>query len=357
MKGECCYSITFEGKKLVGRPKNTFKEALKRLTSFTKGKFEIFVDKNSALLTFYHGSDIKLLEVSPADHLTFKQEESKGSFIFEIPAENVKSGSCRNVINGFQRGLGIKIVLMLSDVNQTDDFGKCLKKFKSFGIAKNEKKTTRVEEEIAKEGLIKQLQNELEDQRNLTQEAAREADEKDELIKQLRKELEEQKKLTQESIEIADNEAEAKNELIEQLRTELEEQKENAKESAENAALKDESKNYIIEQLKNELQEQKKISQAEKKDLEVKLRQANQKVGEQRSQLAEKEREIRLLKEQLNRFLEQQTVSTPESPVVYITRTGECFHTRPNCPGLSRANAVWESNLEFVPHLRHCLRC
>ena len=43
---------------------------------------------------------------------------------------------------------------------------------------------------------------------------------------------------------------------------------------------------------------------------------------------------------------------------VYTTATGGCYHTYPQCPGLSRANAVYTRNLVNVQGaLRPCMRC
>ena len=47
------------------------------------------------------------------------------------------------------------------------------------------------------------------------------------------------------------------------------------------------------------------------------------------------------------------------SQIVYITATGTKYHSRKNCPGLSRAKAIYESTLEYAKSkgLGPCSRC
>uniref|UniRef100_A0AC35GK75 Uncharacterized protein n=1 Tax=Panagrolaimus sp. PS1159 TaxID=55785 RepID=A0AC35GK75_9BILA len=76
-------------------------------------------------------------------------------------------------------------------------------------------------------------------------------------------------------------------------------------------------------------------------------------------QIQEKNAEIQRLNQSIRQLEQvQQYVQPQRYEKVYITKTGDCYHTYTGCPGLSRANNVWPENLIHVQgRLRACMRC
>uniref|UniRef100_A0A914PG98 Uncharacterized protein n=1 Tax=Panagrolaimus davidi TaxID=227884 RepID=A0A914PG98_9BILA len=294
LTGSCF--ITYDGKKHVGRPQNTFKKALESSQKAFLGQVRVIrnSENGSFGLEILRKGEV-LLKTSNIHHIipTFKGEAVEFKFFGNKVPRDIEFGD-KKALTGFQMdSQHFVTVIIHMHFCQCND---CL-------LKKQAEKSSLVEELEEKLGTekqrIEQLESELTAVRDIYEAETGSLKENLTTLNQSQKDLEA---------------------VIAKQQRDLE---------------------NLKEQLDRQNQRNEELQRKNNREIQ------------------EKNAEIQRLN-QLVRQLEQvqQYVQPQRYEEVFITKTGDCYHTHTGCPGLSRANNVWpEKKFHVQGRLRECMRC
>jgi polyhydroxyalkanoate synthesis regulator phasin len=365
--------ITYDGKKVVGRPSNSFKQALEKAEKSFFGQIRVI--KNSE--GFWHGLEIlrngqMLLKTSNINHIKFNLKNNAFVFTFfgnKIP--NIIEFADKSVLTGFQMDsthfvritVHMHFISSSKDANEVqNNYTEMIHNLEKIVHENHDPRNVAIGNLKCNEKLLK-LINGLENQENIQNIAAgflrrkripQQANKKPLCTRRecqcqncLSKKQEEINSLTKEYEQKLGDAIQKMEELEDNL---VVVEKLHQKEAKNVVALNDK-----LNERNDKISKQaKKIEQLETQ-LDTKQRQNDQlqrNNNEKAQRIQELEKRIRELQNI------QQPVSLQEGRKVYVTQTGHCYHSHLGCPSLSRSYDVQLKPLLHVQgSLRECMRC
>jgi len=376
--------VTFEGKASRGRPSNAFKAALEKAQKSFLGQFKITinVEKGVFALTLCRNG-VSFLSTSKADNIELACSEDGIKIIIpdHLIHEQVSFIDV-DALSGFQNGL--KIVVNMHFVkcggitskenrmleaaiqeveayvlqNQTNGIRhEAIKQSsccKNMAAGNSDEVTEQLKNLEAKftDLKTKSISGISRPQKPICKKYYCEC--KDCLLKKQEVKISLEKEMKRRMAEFEIRAQEAKKILAQQIH-EDEHLKGEQKWKVEFARLQEEHDNKLTSQrigFENSIQKvdkEKSKVESENRDL--------------RQQISQQQRVIDQLREEIRQLIAHQQPPPPPpqsqpSPIVYVTRTGLKYHSRPGCPGLSQASAVFPRALDIAQTtLEPCSRC
>jgi hypothetical protein len=342
--------ITYDGKKHVGRPQNTFKKALESSQKAFKGQVRVIKSSENR----HFGMEVLrkgeiLLKTTNINHITptFKDDSVEFKFFGNKIPGDIEFGD-KKALTGFQmdsqhfvtitihmhfkqeivcNNLQQNKIFSLSNQQEIQNFAKYFEGRRNSEIPQ--------QQNVVKKPLCKNYECQCHD-RLLKKQA-----EKNSLVEEFEEKLGNEKQ----KVEELESELIAVRDIYE----------------AEISSLKENLSNYDQSQndLKDVIAKQQKDLQNSKEQLERQNQRNEELQRKNNREIQEKNAEIQRLYQSIRQLEQvQQYVQPQPYKEVFITKTGDCYHTRTGCPGLSRANNVWPENFLHVQgRLRACMRC
>jgi hypothetical protein len=348
LTGKCF--ITYDGKKHVGRPQNTFKKALESSQKAFDGQVRVIKsteNRHFGLEVLRNGK--VLLKTSNIRHITPTFTGDAVEFKFfgnQIPGD-IEFGD-KKALTGFQmdpkhvvtvtihmhfkqetvcNNLLQNKISSLSNQQEIQNFRKYFEGRRNSDIPQ--------QQNVVKKPLCKNYECQCHD--CLLKKQAEKSSLVEEFEKKLDTEKQKVKELESELIAVSDiYEAE-----IGSLK--------------ENLSTSNQSQNdlkAVIAKQARDLQNLNEQLDRQKQRNEELQRINNRQIQEKNAEIQRLNQSIRQL-EQVQQYVQPQLYEE-----VFITKTGDCYHSHIRCPGLSRANNVWpENKLHVQGRLRPCMRC